>query len=60
VSVLNPVAIDAYCADPFVALANMTRGAEDSAMCPLKRELGLVMIERLYTSPSRLDMAILT
>jgi hypothetical protein len=60
VSVLNPVAIDACCADPLVALADMARGAEDGAMRTLKREPGLVMIELLDASPRCLDMAILT
>jgi hypothetical protein len=60
VNVLNPVAIGACRTDPFVTLTNMARGAEDCPMCPLKRELGLVMIEQLDPSPCRLDMAILT
>jgi hypothetical protein len=60
VNILNPVAIDACGADPFVAFANMARGAEDGAMCTLQRELGLVMIERFDTLPCCLDMAIVT
>jgi hypothetical protein len=60
VNILNPVAIDAYGANPFVAFANMARGAEDGAMCTLERELGLVMIERFDTLPCRLDVAIVT
>jgi hypothetical protein len=60
VNILNPVAIDAYGANPFVAFANMARGAEDGAMCALERELGLVMIERFDTLPCRLDVAIVT
>ena len=59
-SVLDPVAVNACRADPLVPLANMARGAEDRAMCPLKWELGLVMVERLDPSPRRLDMAIVT
>ena len=58
--VLDPVAVDACRADPLVPLANMACGAEDRAMCPLKWELGLVMVERLHASPRRLDMAIVT
>jgi hypothetical protein len=60
VNILNPVAIDARGANPLVAFANMARGAEDGAMCALERELGLVMIERFDTLPSRLDVAIVT
>ena len=60
VNILNPMAIDARGADPFVAFANMARGAEDGAMCALEREFGLVMIERLDTTPRRLGMTIVT
>jgi hypothetical protein len=60
VNILNPVAIDARGANPFVAFANMACGAEDGAMCTLEGELGLVMIERFDTLPCRLDMAIVT
>jgi hypothetical protein len=60
VNILNPVAIDACGADPFVAFANVARAAEDGAMSTLKRELGLVMIERFDTLPCCLDMAIVT
>jgi hypothetical protein len=59
VNILNPVAIDACGANPLVAFANMARGAEDSAMCTLEREFGLVMIERFDATPCRLAMAAL-
>jgi hypothetical protein len=60
VNILNLVAIDARSANPFVAFANMARGAEDGAMCTLERELGLVVVERFDTLPCCLDMAIVT
>src|SRR5215469_992518 len=60
VDVLYPVAIDAPCADILVALAGMARGARHSAMSAAKRELRLVVVERLDTTPSRLTVTTLT
>jgi hypothetical protein len=56
--ILNLVAIDARCADPLVAFANMARGARDVAMRSLQRELGLVMVERLHATPCGFAMTI--
>ena len=58
VHVLNPVAIDARGANPFVAFADMARGADDGAMCALKRELGLVVVERFDPRPCCLSMTV--
>ena len=58
VNVLNPVAIDARSANPLVAFTDMTRRADDSAMCTLKRELGLVVVKRFDARPCCLGMAV--
>jgi hypothetical protein len=58
VHILNPVAIDARGANPLVAFADMARRAGDGAMRTLKRELGLVVVERFDARPCCLGMAV--
>jgi len=58
VHILNPVAIDARGANPFVAFADMARGADDGAMCALKWKLGLVVVERFDARPCCLSMTV--
>jgi len=58
VNILDPVAIDAHGANPLVAFADMARGADDGAMCALKRELGLVVVERFDPRPCCLSMTV--
>jgi hypothetical protein len=58
VNIVNLVAINARGANPFVAFANMARRADDGAMCTLKRELGLVVVERFDAPPCCLGMTV--
>lgn len=51
VNVLNGVAIGAPGADPLVKLADMARGAGNTAVRTFQRELGLVVVERLNARP---------
>jgi len=57
--ILDLVAIDARCADSFIAFANMARGARDIAVRTLQRKLGLVVIKRLHVMPCGFAMAII-
>ena len=59
VNILDPVAIDARGANSLVAFADMARRADDGAMCAMKRELGLVVIEWLDARPCCLGMAVI-
>jgi hypothetical protein len=58
VNILNPVAIDARGANALVAFADMARRAGDGAMGAVKRELGLVVIERFDARPCCLGVAV--
>ena len=58
VNILNPVAIDARGANPLVAFADMARRADHGAVGALKRELGLVVVERFDPRPCCLGMAV--
>lgn len=56
--ILNLVAVDAGCADPFVAFTDMAAGARDIAVRTLQRKPGLIVVERLHGPPRRLAMTI--
>jgi len=56
--ILNLVAIDACCADPLVALANMAGRARYIAMRTLQRKRGLVVVESLHATPCGFAMTI--
>jgi hypothetical protein len=56
--ILNLVAVDAGCADPLVAFADMAAGARDIAVRALQRKLGLVVVESLHATPCGLAMTI--
>jgi hypothetical protein len=58
VHILNPVAIDARGANSLIAFADMARRADDGAMCALKRELGLVVVEWFDARPGCLGMTV--
>jgi hypothetical protein len=57
--ILNLVAIDARCADSFIAFADMARGARDIAVRTLQPKFGLVMIKRLHVTPCGFAMTII-
>ena len=56
--ILNLVAIDAGCADPLVAFADVARGAGDITVCASQRKPGLVVVVRFHLPPCGLAMTI--